>query len=99
MVAVMPTYVFRCEQGCSDFTERHAMAAVPSDLGCPNCGASAKRIVGVPALGVGRSAAMRLQDRTRATADSPDVVAGIPPTRRKGAAATDNPLHRRLPRP
>jgi putative FmdB family regulatory protein len=95
----MPTYVFRCEQGCPDLTERHAMAEVPDGLACPNCGATARRTVGAPALGIGRSAAMRLQDRTRATADRPDVITAIPPTQRKGAAVTTNPLHRRLPRP
>lgn len=94
----MPTYVFRCEQVCSDFTAQYPMSAVPTAALCPDCGDTARRIVGAPALGVGRSAAMRLQDRTRATADRPEVVTG-PPARRTRAAVTTNPLHRKLPRP
>jgi putative FmdB family regulatory protein len=99
MVALMPTYVFRCEQVCPDFTAQYAMSAMPDDVDCPVCGTTARRIVGAPALGVGGSAAMRLQDRTRATADRPEVVAGPPPAHRNRPAVSTNPLHRKLPRP
>jgi putative FmdB family regulatory protein len=95
----MPTYVFRCAAVCPDFTGQYTMAAVPDAAGCPGCGADARRIIGAPALGVGSTAAMRLQDRTRATADRPEVVSGPPPSQRARAAVTTNPLHRKLPRP
>ena len=36
-------------------------------------------MIGSPALGAGRSAAMRAQDATRATADTPAVVDRVPP--------------------
>ena len=94
----MPTYVFRCEQGCSDFTEQHPMAAVPDRTPCPGCSGAARRKIGAPALGAGGSSGMRLQDATRATADRPDVVRSLPATGRR-APVTSNPLHRKLPRP
>jgi putative FmdB family regulatory protein len=98
MVIAMPTYVFRCEQHCPDFTEQYPMAAVPEDSRCPRCAGRARRKIGAPALSVGNSAAMRLQDCTRATADDPGVVRTLPPGDRP-ARVTTNPLHRRLPRP
>lgn len=94
----MPTYVFRCPDGCPDFSERHPMAGVPDTALCPACSEPARRMVGAPALGMGGSAAMRAQDRTRATADTPDVVTSLPPSRRS-TPVTTNPLHRKLPRP
>ncbi|MGV9711617.1 FmdB family zinc ribbon protein [Gordonia sp. NPDC003424] len=94
----MPTYVFRCSGDCADFTDVHPMASVPESVACPECGGAARRIIGAPALGVGDSTAVRLQDATRATADNPQVVSRVP---RGGRATpvTSNPLHRRLPRP
>lgn len=96
----MPTYVFRCPGECADFTERHSMASVPDVADCPGCATEARRIVGSPALGVGNSAGMRLQDATRATADRPQVVSSLPPrgARRATPVSTD-PRHRKLPRP
>lgn len=95
---VVPTYVFRCGQGCPDFTEQHSMAVVPDDVPCPSCRSQAKRRIGAPALGAGSSPGMRIQDATRATADRPDVVGSLPASRRR-APVTANPLHRKLPRP
>ncbi|MHA7663513.1 FmdB family zinc ribbon protein [Mycolicibacterium sp. HS_4_1] len=94
----MPTYVFRCGRGCPDFTEQHSMATAPDDTPCPSCSGTAKRRIGAPALGAGNTPGMRVQDATRATADSPDVVRSLPASRRR-AQVTANPLHRRLPRP
>ncbi|ORB86819.1 hypothetical protein B1987_27075 [Mycobacterium kansasii] len=95
----MPTYVFRCGQGCPKFVERHPMAAVPDNAECPQCACVARRIPAVPMVGIGRTAAMRLHDRTRATADSPQVVSTPPPARSGRSQMAVNPLHRRLPRP
>ncbi|KAA1252033.1 zinc ribbon domain-containing protein [Mycobacterium simiae] len=94
----MPTYVFRCTQGCANFTERHPMNAIPDSAECPQCSHAARRIPATPMVGVGRSVAMRLHDRTRATADAPDVVTRLPAAQRTRSAVTRNPLHRRLPR-
>lgn len=95
----MPTYLFRCErQDCDDFTAVFPMASRPDEQPCPGCGDAARRRIGAPALGVGNTAAMRAQDRTRASADTPTVVSAPPPTQRR-APVTANPLHRKLPRP
>ena len=51
-----------------------------------------------PTYGAGNTPGMRVQDATRATADSPDVVRSLPASRRR-AQVTANPLHRKLPRP
>ncbi|MFW0793383.1 zinc ribbon domain-containing protein [Gordonia sp. CPCC 205515] len=94
----MPTYVFRCPGECADVTEQYSMAAVPDSVHCPECDAAARRIIGAPSLGVGRSVGMRLQDATRATADTPQVVSS-PPRGGRATPVTSNPLHRKLPRP
>nr|WP_082277107.1 zinc ribbon domain-containing protein [Mycobacterium ostraviense] len=95
----MPTYLFRCAQGCPKFVEQHPMASVPDSADCPQCARVARRIPTTPMVGIGRTAAMRLHDRTRATADSPQVVSALPPARRRRSNITTNPLHRALPRP
>ncbi|KDE99535.1 hypothetical protein Y900_011435 [Mycolicibacterium aromaticivorans JS19b1 = JCM 16368] len=95
----MPTYQFRCPGGCPDFSAIYPMADVPGQDACPRCAAPARRLFGAPALGVGRTAAMQLQDRTRASAEHPDVVQRLPGAGRRNTPVTTNPLHRRLPRP
>ncbi|KZS66193.1 hypothetical protein A4G27_25870 [Mycobacterium kansasii] len=75
------------------------MASVPDGADCPQCACPARRIPAVPMVGIGRTAAMQLHDRTRATADAPQVVSGLPPARRSRSNITMNPLHRALPRP
>ncbi|AZG47251.1 FmdB family zinc ribbon protein [Gordonia insulae] len=95
----MPTYVYRCGDGCSDFTERHPMAAIPDSANCPGCGTGARRVIGTPALGASDPAAMRLHDATRATAETPAVVSNVPGRRRRATPVSSNPLHRKLPRP
>ncbi len=95
----MPRYVFRCPQGCPDFTEHHPLTAAPDGTACRCCSARARRIIGSPALAAGNGAAMRLHDRTRATADTPAVVSSPPPASRRRTPVTTNPLHRKLPRP
>ncbi|KZS59159.1 hypothetical protein A4G26_12435 [Mycobacterium kansasii] len=95
----MPTYLFRCAQGCPKFVEQYPMASVPDSADCPQCARLAKRIPAAPMVGIGRTAAMQLHDRTRATADSPQVVSGPLPARRGRSNIAMNPLHRALPRP
>ncbi len=74
------------------------MATAPADTPCPGCSGQARRRIGAPALGAGNSPGIRVQDATRATADSPDVVRSLPASRRR-VPVTTNPLHRKLPRP
>ncbi|WAC57479.1 FmdB family zinc ribbon protein [Gordonia sp. SL306] len=95
----MPTYVYRCSESCDDFTEQHSMSSIPDESTCPECGHEARRVIGAPALGAGNSAAVRLQDATRSTADSPQVVSSVPGRRRRPTPVSANPLHRKLPKP
>ncbi|TFV60975.1 zinc ribbon domain-containing protein [Mycobacterium sp. PS03-16] len=95
----MPSYSFRCARGCPVFSERHPITAPPDTAVCAQCGEPARRMIGSPALGAGRSAAMRAQDATRATADTPAVVDRVPPRTRGATPVSTNPLHRKLPRP
>jgi putative FmdB family regulatory protein len=94
----MPTYSFRCEQDCPDFTAQFPMTAIPDQQPCPGCGSAARRRIGNPSLGAGDTSAMRLHDATRASADNPAVVKSLPASSRRTPVTTD-PLHRRLPRP
>ena len=75
------------------------MAEVPREDACPQCCATSRRLIGAPALGIGSTAAMKLHDRTRASADTPQVVNALPRGARRATPVTTNPLHRRLPRP
>ncbi len=96
----MVLYVFRCESGCGTTQQMHSMQSRPDVVSCPDCGGSARRMISAPHLGSTGSAAMALQDATRATADRPAVVdtpPSSPGTRRRPVSA--NPLHRKLPRP
>ncbi|WHU45294.1 zinc ribbon domain-containing protein [Gordonia sp. L191] len=95
----MPTYVFRCDRRCATVERHYSMAAVPEAIDCPDCGDAAPRRVRAPALGAGASTAMRLQDATRSSAETPAVVSSVPSAARRRTPVSTNPLHRRLPRP
>ncbi|MDY6998901.1 MAG: zinc ribbon domain-containing protein [Actinomycetota bacterium] len=95
----MPSYGFRCGHGCPPFTEQHPITAPPDTVACVQCGQPARRLIGSPALSAGAGAGMRLQDATRATADRPAVVDRVPSRPGAGTPVSDNPLHRKLPRP
>lgn len=95
----MPTYTFACGS-CGERTDQvHPMASIPDEVDCAACGRTARRTIASPRLGVGNTTAMRLQDATRATADTPAVVSSLPGPSRRPTPVTTNPLHRRLPRP
>ncbi|ORW95958.1 hypothetical protein AWC27_05985 [Mycobacterium szulgai] len=74
------------------------MAAVPDSAPCPHCAGVARRIPTAPMVGLGPTAAMRLHDRTRGTADVPDVVDRLPPAVSPRPQMITNPLHHKLPR-
>ncbi len=95
----MPIYQFRCPGGCPDFSTGYPMADAPREDACPQCATPSRRLFGTPALGIGSTTAMRLQDSTRASADTPQVVNRLPGSARRATPVTTNPLHRRLPRP
>lgn len=95
----MPTYVFQCADG-SRFEASYPLTAVPAHAPCDECGSPARRIFTAPHLSKAGSSAYRLLDRTRRSADQPEVVTGLP-GRRTGPPQryTANPLHQKLPRP
>ncbi|WP_328799486.1 zinc ribbon domain-containing protein [Rhodococcus sp. T7] len=96
----MPLYEFRCAADCGPFERSFPMADVPRSITCPGCEGDAARLVSSPRLGHGSSSAMQLLDATKRSAHEPAVVAGPPPRAATGRSpVTNNPLHRRLPRP
>lgn len=96
----MPSYEFRCVQGCV-FDASYAMSQVPAEVACPRCGDSARRRISAPHLSRADSAAFQTIDRSARSAHEPDVVTALPggAAGRRARPITDNPLHRRLPRP
>ncbi|GAA1128014.1 zinc ribbon domain-containing protein [Citricoccus alkalitolerans] len=99
----MPLYEFRCPEGTA--TEASfSMASVPDSLDCPRCGEVASRRISGVRLSHSGSAAYRLIEDTRRSAESPEVVNSLPaapsPARpRKEPTYTGNPQHLKLPRP
>lgn len=97
----MPTYSYRCSL-CGPFDLVRPMSAAEPDVECPDCGTTARRVFGGPALRslqAGTRAALEASERS---ADSPDVVPAIPATGRRRGATTRysrNARHARLPRP
>ncbi|QZS58248.1 zinc ribbon domain-containing protein [Rhodococcus opacus] len=96
----MPLYEFRCAADCGSFERSFPIADAPGTTRCPRCDRDAVRRVSSPRLGHGSSSAMNLLDSTKRSAHEPDVVTGPPPGTTAGRSpVTNNPLHRRLPRP
>jgi putative FmdB family regulatory protein len=96
----MPTYEYRCSSG-EPFDAFFALARVPDTLDCPFCGREATRRMTAPHLTAASASAREMLDRSARSADTPDVITGIPPAHRRapGTQYTTNPAHQRLPRP
>ena len=97
----MPLYEYRCPED-DVFEVFFTMHDKPSTVACPQCGQAASSQL--PAIGLSKlnSAAVRVLDATRATAETPQVVNSISGTRTKNRQATpvsQHPLHKKLPRP
>ncbi|GAA2056381.1 zinc ribbon domain-containing protein [Williamsia deligens] len=74
------------------------MTRVPDAVDCDTCGADARRVV--TAVGVrADTTATALIDATRATAERPAVVGGVPGRSSAPRRVSTDPRHRRLPRP
>jgi putative FmdB family regulatory protein len=94
----LPTYGYRCEP-CGGFDLVRPMAQAGDPAACPDCGSSARRVFGLPAL---RSLDPRLRDAMDAgarTADAPPVVSAVPGRSPRATRTTTDPRHARLPRP
>lgn len=94
----MVTYEYRCAQD-GPFELRAPMGHAPPRAPCPACDTGARRAFLAPRLGSGRADLVRAIDRTKASADTPEVVSRLPVSGRGGRPVTTNPLHRTLPRP
>lgn len=94
----MAIYVYRC--ATHGLTERSLPigTALPT-TDCPTCGATAGRVFTAPRLSLGDPVRRALLDRTKRTADVPDVVSSPGPRPARRAPASANPALRRLPRP
>jgi putative FmdB family regulatory protein len=93
----LPTYGYQCGP-CGGFTLVRPMAQAGDPVACPDCGSSARRVFGLPAL---RSLHPRLRDAMDAgagSADAPPVVSAVP-GRSRATRTTTDPRHARLPRP
>lgn len=95
----MARYQYRCDVDGSIDVTRPIGTAAPT-WPCPVCAHDMARVFSAPMLALRRGAAVAAIDRTRATADVPDVVSALPPAGAGcRAMASNNPALRRLPRP
>jgi len=96
----MALYEFACP-GCPPVEALFPMDSAPDSIECPECGGRAPRRISAPRVSIANTAAFKLIDATKKSAHEPQVVAGpLPPSGRKQATpVTNNPLHRKLPRP
>lgn len=94
----MPIYTFKCADG--DIFEKHfSMASVPDELECSTCGQQAARIITSVRLSRAGSPVHTLLDQTARSAHEPEVVSSLPGAPRKQQPVSQNPLHRKLPKP
>lgn len=94
----MPTYSHRCPS-CGPFDAVRPMAAADSPAACPGCGVPARRTFGAPALRATPAGVRAAVEAGERSAESPDVVRGLPPAGRRRPRVSTDPRHARLPRP
>ncbi len=94
----MAVYVYRCDT--HGVTERSVPigTALPT-TDCPTCGARAGRVFTAPRLSLGDPVRRALIDRTRRTAEVPDVVDSPGPRPLGRPRVPTDPAWSRLPRP
>lgn len=96
----MPLYEFRCPEGKA-FEASFSMSEAPEVLPCPDCGGASRRRISAPKLSIAGSAEFKLIDASKRSAHEPEVVSSRLPSTNKpgGTRYTNNPLHKKLPRP
>ena len=94
----MPTYTHRCPD-CGEFDQVRPMAAAGSAAHCPDCGVTASRVFGAPALRGVDPGLRRALDASAASSDAPAVVSSVPGRSRRATPVTRDPRHQALPRP
>lgn len=97
--AVLAEYRFECEEHGGIDVEA-AMGTAPSTLPCPTCHRRARRVFSAPMLKRSSRAVTSAYERAERSADAPEVVRSPPPrAARSGPRLTNDPTHRRLPKP
>jgi putative FmdB family regulatory protein len=94
----LPTYGFSCRQ-CGDFTMRRPMSETTATADCPDCGHSARRMFGSPALRALDDSLRQAHAAGERSADSPQIVSSVPGRSPRATRVTSDPRHARLPRP
>jgi putative FmdB family regulatory protein len=94
----MPTYQYRCGT-CGRFELLRSMAEVEPSAPCPDCGAAARRVFGLPGVTFVDPGVRSALDASARSADSPQVVTGVPGRARRATPITTDPRHAKLPRP
>jgi putative FmdB family regulatory protein len=94
----MPTYRYRCDP-CGRFDLVRPMAEVEPSATCPDCGNAARRVFGLPGVAFVEPGVRNALEASARSADSPQVVTGVPGRSRRATPITTDPRHAKLPRP
>jgi putative FmdB family regulatory protein len=94
----LPTYGYRCPR-CGGFDLVRPMSEAGAAATCPDCGETARRVFGAPALRALDPGVRRALDAGARSADAPQVVSSVPGRSRRATPTTTDPRHARLPRP
>ena len=96
----MATYGYRCTQD-GPFDVSAPIGTAPTAPECPRCGGAGHRVFTAPRLSTADPRRMALLDATKATADRPAVVDGVPTQNasRRTVSPRTNPMLAKLPRP
>jgi putative FmdB family regulatory protein len=94
----MTTYAFRCRD-CGPFDARYPVGTAPDRSTCPECAGPSMRLITAPGISGGRNPYRSAVERSKASADAPQVVSSLPKSGRRPVPVSSNPLHRKLPRP
>jgi len=94
----LPTYGFSCRQ-CGDYTVVRPMSETAAAAVCPDCGETARRVFGSPALRALDPGLRGAHTASERSADAPQVVSSVPGRSRSATRIASDPRHARLPRP
>jgi putative FmdB family regulatory protein len=94
----VPTYGFLCDL-CGSFTLVRPMSEAAAEAVCPECGATARRVFGSPALRAVDPGLRRALDASARSADNPQLASSVPGRSRRATPITTDPRHARLPHP
>ena len=94
----MATYAYRCTvDGPIDV--RRPIGTAPATIRCPTCGATSRRMITTPMLGLADRTRMAVIDRAEASRSEPAVVSAIRACRGRRPSPQLDPRTSRLPPP